>query len=63
MTKAEAWRKWWNEKHGKNMTMGGYHPMEGFLHDAFTAGWDAHAAELPAVPSTISDTQSPNSKG
>ena len=51
MTKGEAWRKWWHEKHGKNMPMGGYHPMEGNMYDAFTAGWEAHA-KLPAVPST-----------
>ena len=38
---SEAWRKWWHEKHGKNMPMGGYHPMEGFIYDAFTAGWEA----------------------
>jgi hypothetical protein len=23
------------------MPMGGYHPIEGFIYDAFTAGWDA----------------------
>jgi hypothetical protein len=43
--KAEAWRNWWKEKHGNNMPMGGYHPMEGHIHDAFTAGWEAHAAQ------------------
>ena len=41
MNKSEAWQKWWKETHGKNMPMGGYHPMEGHVHDAFTAGWDA----------------------
>jgi hypothetical protein len=39
--RAEAWRKWWLSEHGKNMPMGGYHSQEGFLHDAFAAGWDA----------------------
>jgi hypothetical protein len=41
MDRSEAWRKWWMETHGKHMPMGGYHPREGFIHDAFTAGWDA----------------------
>jgi hypothetical protein len=41
VTKVEAWRQWWKEKHGQNMPMGGYHPMEGHIYDAFTAGWDA----------------------
>jgi len=40
MTKGEAWRKWWMEKHGKHMPMGGYHPMEGAIYDAWSAGWD-----------------------
>lgn len=40
MIKGEAWRKWWHEKHGKNMPMGGYHPMEGAMYDAWSAGWD-----------------------
>jgi hypothetical protein len=29
MNKAEAWREWWAHTHGKNMPMGGYHPIEG----------------------------------
>ena len=62
MTKGEAWRKWWREKHGKNMPIGGYHPMEGNMYDAFTAGWEAHA-KLPAVPSTTSGAQSADSEG
>ena len=41
MDKSEAWRKWWSETHGKNMPMGGYHPMEGHIYDSFMAGWDA----------------------
>jgi len=45
MDKGEAWRKWWMEKHGKHMPMGGYHPREGFIHDAFTAGWEAAKAK------------------
>jgi hypothetical protein len=44
MIKGEAWRKWWMETHGKNMPMGGYHPMEGHIHDAWSAGWDAASA-------------------
>jgi hypothetical protein len=44
MTKGEAWRKWWKETHGHNMPMGGYHPMEGHMFDAFNAGWDAALA-------------------
>jgi len=42
--KAEAWRNWWKEKHGNNMPMGGYHPMEGAIYDAFMAGWDVGQA-------------------
>lgn len=41
MTKGEAWREWWNKKHGKNMPMGGYHPMEGYIFEAWSDGWDA----------------------
>ena len=41
MDRSEAWRKWWMETHGKHMPMGGYHPIEGFIYDAFIAGWDA----------------------
>ena len=59
MDKGEAWRKWWTETHGKNMPMGGYHPREGFIYDAFIAGWEAHA-KLSAVPSTTSGIQNPN---
>lgn len=44
MEKGEAWRKWWHEKHGRNMPMGGYHPMEGAIYDAWSAGWDAALA-------------------
>ena len=40
MTKGEAWRNWWTETHGKHMPMGGYHPMEGAIYDAWNAGWD-----------------------
>ena len=58
---SEAWRKWWYEKHSKNMPMGGYHPMEGAIYDAFKAGWDSYAAQLPAVPSTTSGIQNPDS--
>jgi len=62
MDKGEAWREWWIKMHGKNMPMGGYHPMEGFIHDAFTAGWEAHA-KLSAVQSKTSDVQSPDREG
>jgi len=41
MDRSEEWRKWWMETHGKHMPMGGYHPIEGFIYDAFIAGWDA----------------------
>ena len=41
MTKGEAWKQWWSENHGKNQPMGGYHPMEGYIYDAWSAGWDA----------------------
>jgi len=44
MDKGEAWREWWNETHGKNMPMGGYHPMEGAIYDAWSAGWDTGQA-------------------
>jgi len=40
MTKGEAWRKWWNEKHGRNQPMGVYHPMEGYIYEAWSDGWD-----------------------
>ena len=41
MTEAEAWKKWWTETHGQHMPMGGYHRLEGYVHDAFIAGWNA----------------------
>lgn len=75
MDKFEAWRKWWMETHGKNMPMGGYHPREGFIYDAFTAGWEARTkydafragweahVELPTVQSKTSDAQSTNGEG
>jgi hypothetical protein len=62
MTRGEAWRKWWHEKHGKNMPMGGYHPMEGNMYDAFTAGWEAHS-KLSAVPDQTGHIQNNNSQG
>ena len=40
MTKGELWREWWSKKHGKNMPMGGYHPMEGNIYDAWDAGYE-----------------------
>jgi hypothetical protein len=58
MTKGEAWQKWWKEKHGHNMPMGSYHPMEGHMYEAFEAGWKAGVSELPAVSDTASDLQS-----
>jgi len=60
MKMGEAWRKWWHEKHGQNMPMGGYHPMEGVIYDAFTAGWETRA-KLSAMSSTTSDIQNPDS--
>jgi hypothetical protein len=41
MTKEEAWRHWWYEKHGKHIPAGGYHRMEGAIYDAWVTGWDA----------------------
>lgn len=41
MTKGEAWREWWYKKHGKNQPMGSYHPMEGYIYEAWSDGWDA----------------------
>jgi hypothetical protein len=41
VTKGEAWREWWTHTHGKNMPMGGYHPMEGNMYEAWGAAWDA----------------------
>jgi len=58
MTRGEAWRKWWSEKYGKNMPMGGYHPMEGVVYDAFAAGWEARGDQLSAVPNTTGSIQS-----
>jgi len=40
MKKGECWKKWWHEMHGKHIPMGGYHPMEGAIYDAWSAGWD-----------------------
>jgi hypothetical protein len=63
MKMGEEWRKWWHEKHGKNMPMGGYHPMEGVIYDAFKAGWEANNAHLSAVQSTTSGVQSTHGEG
>lgn len=41
MTKSELWREWWITKHGHNMPMGAYHPMEGAIYDAWDAGYEA----------------------
>jgi len=41
VTKSELWREWWMRKHGKNMPMGGYHPMEGHMYDSWDAGYEA----------------------
>lgn len=41
MTKGDAWRDWWHKKHGKNQPMGGYHPMEGYIYEAWSEGWEA----------------------
>lgn len=38
MNSDEAWRKWWIEKYGNDMPIGGYHRN---IHGAFTAGWEA----------------------
>ena len=46
MKKGEMWKKWWYEAHGKHMPMGGYHPMEGAIYDAWSAGWDAALLEI-----------------
>ena len=40
MNKGEAWRKWWTKHHGQNMPMGGYHPMEGNMWEAWNAAWE-----------------------
>jgi len=45
VTKGEAWREWWAHTHGKNMPMGGYHPMEGNMYEAWGAAWDAASAQ------------------
>jgi hypothetical protein len=63
VTKAKAWREWWQEKHGKNMPMGGYHPMEGNMYDAFTAGWEARTTKLPAVSDQTGHVQSTDNEG
>jgi hypothetical protein len=43
--------------------MGGYHPMEGNMYDAFTAGWEARTTKLPAVSDQTSHVQSTDSEG
>ena len=45
MLKGEAWREWWTKHHGQNMPMGGYHPMEGHMYDAWNAGYDVAMAQ------------------
>ena len=45
MLKGEAWREWWMKHHGQNMPMGGYHPMEGHMYDAWNAGYDVAMAQ------------------
>ncbi len=40
----EAWKEWWEKQH--NTQVGGYNRMEGYMYDAFKAGWDA-ALEKP----------------
>lgn len=45
MLRGEAWREWWMKHHGQTMTMGGYHPMEGHMYDAWNAGYDVAMAQ------------------
>jgi hypothetical protein len=35
----EVWKEWWSKQH--NTQVGGYNRMEGYMYDAFKAGWDA----------------------
>ena len=46
MNKGEAWQKWWRETHGQNMPMGSYHPMEGAIYDAWSAGYEEAEKEI-----------------
>jgi len=36
----KAWQEWWKSTYGKNATAGGYNPIEGYMYDAWTAGFN-----------------------
>ena len=36
----KAWQDWWESTYGKNATVGGYNPMESYMHDAWMAGFN-----------------------
>jgi hypothetical protein len=36
----KAWRDWWESTYGKNATVGGYNPMESYMHDAWITGFN-----------------------
>jgi len=38
--RSSAWREWWEHTHGKNIPIGGYHPMEAHMWQAWEAAWD-----------------------
>lgn len=44
MTKSEAWKDWWDKRHGNTFPVGFLHPMEGYMYDAFEAGWNGALA-------------------
>ena len=36
----KAWREWWSNTYGKNATVGTHNPMEGYMYDAWVAGFN-----------------------
>jgi len=40
----KAWREWWDSTYGKNATRGGYNPIEGYMYDAWMAGFNEGAS-------------------
>jgi hypothetical protein len=43
--KSDTWQKWRLTTYGKGLPMGGYHPMDAALYEAWSAGWDAAIPE------------------
>jgi len=39
----KSWQEWWGSTYGNNATAGGYNPIEGYMYDAWSAGFQAGA--------------------